>query len=434
MRFTSTRGGPETVGFCEAVRRGAPADGGLYTPLELPRFADVDALLALPWNERCVEVLVRLLGDDLDCGAIASLADAAFDFPLPFVAVERDAFALELFHGPSLAFKDFGARLLAGVLALLRDGGRLEALTTVLVATSGDTGAAVAHAFWRRPGFRIVVLYPSGRVSPLQERQFASLGENVEALAVQGGFDDCQALVKACLVDPELSLECGLTSANSINVARLLAQVLYYFEAVARLRALGSQAAPVIAVPSGNFGNLCAGLLAHRLGLPIKALVAATNANRTVPDYLDSGDYRPRASVATLSSAMDVGAPSNWERVESLFGGRPDTLRAVLRWGSVDDDRTRETLRELHGKGYLADPHSAVAYRVLRDRLDGGETGVVLATAHPAKFREVLEPLLRTTVTLPPPLAEALGRPLRARPLPNDLGALKEYLREGRGA
>jgi threonine synthase len=429
MRFVSTRGGRDTVGFLEAVRRGAPPDGGLYTPADPPRFADLEAVLALPWRERCVELLARLLGDEVDRGTITSLADAAFDFPLPLVAVEHDVFALELFHGPSLAFKDFGARLLAGVLGALRDRGGFEATVTVLVATSGDTGAAVAHAFWRRPGFRVVVLYPRGRVSPLQERQFASLGENVEALAVDGGFDDCQALVKACLVDTALARECRLTSANSINVARLLAQVLYYFEAAALLRAAGAQDLPVVAVPSGNFGNLCAGLFARELGLPIRALVAATNANRTVPEYLDSGEYRPRASVATLSSAMDVGAPSNWERVESLFGGRRDELRAALRWGSVGDERTRDTLRELHAKGYLADPHSAVAYRVLRERMRVGETGVFLATAHPAKFKEVLEPVLGTSVALPPPLVEALSRPLRSRPFPNEVDALRYELR-----
>lgn len=428
MRLVSTRGASEVVGFCEAVRRGAAADGGLYRPAGLPRFADVEALLALSWNDRSAEILARLLGDELDRPAIASLAADAFDFPVPLVAV-GDVFALELFHGPSLAFKDFGARFLAVMLTLLRERGGLEPLVTILVATSGDTGAAVVQAFWRRPGFRVVVLYPRGRVAPLQERQFASLGDNVESLAVLGGFDDCQALAKACLADPTLARECGLTSANSINVARLLAQVLYYFEAVAQLRAAGSRLAATIAVPSGNFGNLCAGLMARALGLPVTAFVVATNANRTVPDYLDTGEYRPRASVATLSNAMDVGAPSNWERIESLFGGRLEALRAVLRWGSVDDDQTRETLRELHALDYLSDPHSAVAYRVLRDRLASGETGVFLATAHPAKFRDILEPLLGARVPLPPPLAEALERPLQSRPFPNDAAALKARLR-----
>jgi threonine synthase len=338
-------------------------------------------------DERCVEILARFLGDDLDRGAIASLAAAAFDFPLPFVAVERDTFALELFHGPSLAFKDFGARLLAGVLALLRDSGQLLPLATVLVATSGDTGAAVAHAFWRRPGFRVVVLYPRGRVSPSQEGQFASLGDNIEALAVQGGFDDCQALVKACLVDPALALECGLTSANSINVARLLAQVLYYFEIVARLRARGSQAAPVVAVPSGNFGNLCAGLLAHRLGLPIEALVAATNANRTVPEYLDRATITPRQRRDAVERDGRRGA-QQLERVESLFGGRHDGC-ARCRVGQRGRRANAETLHELRGKGYLAD--FIFGRRLCAARPVTRRDGRSLATAHPASS-EVLSP------------------------------------------
>jgi threonine synthase len=429
MRLVSTRGATEAVGFCDAVRVGSPADGGLYTFARLPPFGDVEALLALSWRTRCSEILARLLGDEFDRGETDTLSAEAFDFPVPLVEVERDLFALELFHGPTLAFKDFGARFLAGVLALLRRRGQMAPLTTILVATSGDTGAAVAEAFWRRPGFRVFVLYPSGRVSALQERQFATLGANVESLAVEGGFDDCQTLAKACLSDRALARECGLTSANSINAARVLAQVLYYFEAVAAVRAAGVRGAPTISVPSGNFGNLCAGLMARALGLPVAAFVAATNANRTVPDYLETGVYRPRASVATLSSAMDVGAPSNWERIESLFDGRIEALRSVLRWASVDDVRTRATLHDLHALGYAADPHSAVAYRALRDGLGRGETGVFLATAHPAKFRDVLEPLLDVAIPLPPPLAGALERPLQVQPFPNDVEALKARLR-----
>jgi threonine synthase len=322
--------------------------------------------------------------------------------------------ALELYHGPSLAFKDFGARFLARMLKGER---------TILTATSGDTGAAVAQAFWRLPGIRVVVLYPKGRVTPLQERQFASLGDNVLALSVDGAFDDCQALAKACFADPELSRELGLTSANSINVARLLAQTLYYFEGVARI---GKP--PVIAVPSGNFGNLCAGLWAWKMGLPVKAFVAATNANRTVPDYLETGEYRPRPSVATLSNAMDVGAPSNWERIADLFAGDWQSLRAHLRWGSLDDAGTRQAIRDLDARGYLADPHGAVAWAVLEKKLLPGETGLFLATAHPAKFKESLEPVLGREIPLPAALAELLDRPLLAEPLANDAEALKRRL------
>jgi threonine synthase len=400
----STRDPRHTATFREAMTRNLAPDGGLYVPTSLPSFQDVDHLLTLSWEERCSEILSRLLGDEY-------VETDAFDFPVPVAPVG----ALELFHGPSLAFKDFGVRFLARMLR-----GNL----TILTATSGDTGAAVARAFWRLPGFRVVVLYPKGRVSPLQERQFASLGDNVLALAVEGAFDDCQALAKACFADPELSAELGLTSANSINVARLLAQTLYYFEGVARI---GKP--PVIAVPSGNFGNLCAGLWAWKMGLPVRAFVAATNANTTVPDYLETGEYRPRPSVATLSNAMDVGAPSNWERIADLFEDDWESLRATLRWGSLDDEGTRTAIRELDARGYLADPHGAVAWAILEKKLLPGETGLFLATAHPAKFKESLEPVLGREIPLPDALAELLDRPLLAEPLENDPRALKRRLR-----
>src|SRR5262245_898244 len=428
MRFVSTRGAAEPAGLAEAVSRGLAPDGGLYVPNALPRAAGLDALLELPWLVRSTALLQQWLGDELDAAELTPLAADAFSFPVPLVATGA-GWALELFHGPTLAFKDFGARLLAGLLDLIKRRGGLPGPQTVLLATSGETGGAVAHAFWRHEGFRVVVLYPAGRVSALQERQFASLGDNVLALAVGGSFDECQALAKACFADPTLSAELGLTSANSINVARLLAQVLYYFEAVAALRRRGIARPPAIAVPSGNLGNLCAGLMARQIGLPLETLVAASNANRVLPDYLDSGRYRPRASVPTLSNAMDVGDPSNWERIPHLFGGDLATLRAALRWGSADDVATLAAMGELNALGYLADPHSAVAYRVLKDHAPSGAPGVFLATAHPAKFADVIEPALGVAVPLPQALAEALGRPLRSEPLVADAAALKARLR-----
>ena len=427
MILQSTRDPRATATFGEAMTSNLAPDGGLYVPVSFPTFIDVDDLLALSWKERSVEILIRLLGDEYEKKDLAAVAQDAFDFPVPLVPVEDSVFSLELFHGPSLAFKDFGARFLARMLRLERDRRGDSGPLSILTATSGDTGAAVALAFWRLPGVRVVVLYPRGRVSPLQERQFASLGDNVLALAVDGTFDDCQALAKACFADPQLSRELGLTSANSINVARLLAQTLYYFEGVAALRRQGIAAPPVIAVPSGNFGNLCAGLWAWKMGLPVRNFVAATNANTTVPDYLDSGVYRPRPSVATLSNAMDVGAPSNWERIDQLFHGKWQHLRA-LRWGSLDDDGTRAAIRRLDARGYLADPHSAVACTVLESRFHSGETGIFLATAHPAKFKESLEPVLGREIPLPPALASLLDRPLRAEAIANDFEALKRRL------
>lgn len=424
MRLASTRNAGTTATFREAVLSGLAPSGGLWLPDPLPVFHDWSDLLELDWSDRCVEVMDRLLSDELGREPLERAVREALDFPVPLVPVQPNTYSLELFHGPTLAFKDFGARFFAAVLDLVRDPGRP---VTILTATSGDTGAAVAHAFWKRPGVRAVVLYPRGRVSDLQERQFATLGDNVTALSVDGAFDDCQSLVKTAFADPDLSARHGLTSANSINIARLLPQTLYYMEAVATLRRLGIPEPPVFAVPSGNFGNLCAGLLARAMGLPVQAFIAATNANTTVPDYLETGDYRPRPSVATLSNAMDVGAPNNWERIEHLFGGDLEALRRFLRWGWKSNEETEETIRALRGLGYLADPHAAVAYGVLAERLASGETGVFLGTAHPAKFLPVYE-RLGIDVSIPEPLATVANRPLLAQEIPNRFAALRQAL------
>ncbi|HSS51751.1 MAG TPA: threonine synthase [Thermoanaerobaculia bacterium] len=430
MKLVSTRDPQCHANFRQAVLAGVAPGGGLWMPDPLPVFPDWPELLDLGWSERCAVILDRLLAEELGREPLARAAREALDFPVPLVSVRPGIFALELFHGPTLAFKDFGARFFAAVLDLVREPGRPHRLITILTATSGDTGAAVASAFWRRPGVRVVVLYPKGRVSALQELQFATLGDNVTALAVDGAFDDCQALVKAAFADADLTARHGLTSANSINVARLLPQTLYYAEAVATLRHLGIAEPPVIAVPSGNFGNLCAGLLARAMGLPVKAFVAATNANTTVPEYLDTGNYRTRPSVATLSNAMDVGAPNNWERIEYLFNEDLDALRRVLRWGARSDQETERSIRDLQTHGYLADPHAAVAYGVLKDRLAPGETGVFLGTAHPAKFLPVYE-RLGIEVEIPQALSALQGRPFLAREIANDFEALREVLAVG---
>jgi threonine synthase len=427
VRLSSTRDPETTATFRQAALAGIAPGGGLWLPDPLPVFGDWPDLLAMGWEERCTELMDRLLGDELGSEPLARAVRAALDFPVPLVPVRPGVFALELFHGPTLAFKDFGARFFAAVLDLVREPGRP---VTILTATSGDTGAAVAHAFWRRPGVRAVVLYPRGRVSALQERQLATLGGNVTALAVGGSFDDCQTLVKAAFADSRLAARHGLTSANSINVARLLPQTLYFAEAAAALRRRGVLDPPVVAVPSGNFGNLCAGLLARGMGLPVAAFVAATNANMTVPEYLETGAWRPRPSVPTLSNAMDVGAPNNWERIERLFGGDLAALRRVLRWGWRSDPETEASLRELHALGYLADPHAAVAYGVLAGHLAPGETGVFLATAHPAKFLPLYQ-RLGIDVPVPEPLRSTLERPLLAREIPNEIGALREVLETG---
>ncbi len=427
MLVVTNRPGDPTT-FLDAVRRSVPPGGGLYLPQLEPVGADLDRLLALPFAERSAELLARFIGDEIPKDELRALVHDAFDFPVPLVPLPDGTSVLELFHGPTLAFKDFGARFLARILQWDARRAPASRPRTILTATSGDTGAAVAQAFFGLEGFRVAVLYPAGRVSPLQERQFATLGGNVRAFAVQGSFDDCQALVKGAFADEGLARRHGLTSANSINLARLLAQVAYYFEIAAGRRARDGAPAPVVCVPSGNFGNLCAGLLAARAGLPVRTFVLATNANTTVPEYLDGLAYRPRPSLATLSNAMDVGAPNNWERIEALFGGELRALRSALRWGSLTDDGTLEEIEALYRAGYLADPHTAVAHAVLCARLKPGESGVLLATAHPAKFGGVLRDALGVEVPLPPALAAAAARPLCAEPLGNDPRALAAAL------
>lgn len=426
MKLIGTRDGHDTATFLEAAAGATPDHGGLFVPNEWPRFDDVDRLLDMPWHERCSEILHRLFPRELDTPVIEAIVREAFDFPVPVVPLADGTFALELFHGPTLAFKDFGARFLAGVLQHVPSSGR----RTILTATSGDTGAAVAHAFWKKPGVDVVVLYPRGRVSAVQERQIACLGDNVRGFAVEGSFDDCQAMVKACFADRELSRTLGLTSANSINIARLLAQLLYYFEGAARLRA---RTPLVIAVPSGNFGNLCAGLMAWKLGLEVHAFVAATNANDTVPEYFETGAYRPRESVATMSNAMDVGAPSNWERIDALFEHDLDAMRAMVRAGRVTDDETADELRRMDSAGYVACPHTAVGHRVLRLYLQPGETGLFLATAHPSKFGEATRAASVSDRELPLSLARLSSRPLLSARLPARASELVSVLRKGAG-
>jgi threonine synthase len=424
MRLISTRNPRLRATFAEAIQRGTAPDGGLYVHEPLPCFRDVPHLLDLDFQTRSGEIVTRMLGEEFAREDLEAAVRAALDFPVPLVQVQAHVHILELFHGPTLAFKDFGARFLARMLALLPSPGT----RTVLAATSGDTGAAAAHALWRVPGVRAVVLYPKGRISALQERLFTTLGENVIALAVDGTFDDCQALVKACFADEALARRLHLTSANSINIARVLGQVLYYFEAVAQLRAASRREAPVFCVPSGNFGNLYAGLLAQRMGLPVKAFVAATNANDVVPRFLETGTYEPRPATPTLSNAMDVGAPSNWERIRHLFGGDLEALRGALRWGSLDDAGTRKAMWELRADGYIADPHTAVAQGVLQHLLGLNETAVILATAHPAKFHDILLKNMGLDVPLPEALKAALERPVLSEEMGNDAGALKERL------
>lgn len=427
MRLVSTQDPRNRATFAEAIQVCVPGDGGLYVPDPVPCFRDVSRLLGMDFQDRSVEILHRMLGEEFSREELGEVVREAFDFSLPLQRLQNRIFALELFHGPTLAFQDFGCRFLAGMLALLSDQQGLK-LRTVLAATTGNTGAATAHAFWKRKGCRVMVLHPQGRIPETQERQVATLDANVLSYAVEGSYDDCQFLVSECLEDRELSRGLGLTSTNSLNIGRILPQVVLFFEAVAQLKALSLRDAPVIAVPCGNLGALYAGLLAQRMGLPVKAFVIATNANDAVPRFLESGEYHPYPSVTSLSRSMDVGTPSNWERLRFHFGGNLDTMRSAFRWGACTDAETRKSMWEMNASGYLPDPHSAVAHGVLQERLGLTEVGILLATAHPAKSADLLRDRMNLTVEPPPALAALQGKPMHTKPLPATFEALKAEL------
>ena len=412
----------EQVNFAQAVRQGLGKDQGLFFPENLPHFENIDELLALPLVERSQKILGALIGDELSSDQLNDMVKNAFTFPAPVAKVEEGVYALELFHGPTLAFKDFGGRFMAQALAAVRGDGKI----TILTATSGDTGAAVAHAFYGLENINVVILYPKGKISPLQEKLFCTLGGNIRTVAINGDFDDCQALVKQAFDDVELRQTIGLNSANSINISRLLAQVCYYFEAASQLTPTERENL-VVSVPSGNFGNLTAGLIAKALGLPIKRFIASTNANDTVPRYLREGHWNPHATVATLSNAMDVSRPNNWPRVEELFK-RNGWALTDLHAESVTDPQTEETLEEMHDKGYVCEPHGAIAYRVLKQDLQAGETGLFLCTAHPAKFKESVERILNIELPLPSALDKHNKLPLLSDEMDNDFATLRTYL------
>ena len=412
----------EQVNFAQAVRQGLGKDQGLFFPENIPHLSNIDELLALPLVERSQKILGALIGEEIPQAQLAQMVRNAFTFPAPIAKVEDNIYALELFHGPTLAFKDFGGRFMAQALATVRGDGKI----TILTATSGDTGAAVAHAFYGLENIDVVILYPKGKISPLQEKLFCTLGGNIRTIAINADFDACQALVKQAFDDAELRQAIGLNSANSINISRLLAQVCYYFEAAAQLPKEQRENL-VVSVPSGNFGNLTAGLIAKTLGLPIKRFIAATNANDTVPRYLHSGNWSPNATVATLSNAMDVSRPNNWPRVEELFKLNGWALNE-LHSAAISDAQTEDTLRAMNQLGYLCEPHGAVAYEVLKQDLQAGETGLFLCTAHPAKFKESVERILDLTLPLPEALDKHNKLPLLSDEMENDFAQLRAYL------
>lgn len=421
MQYINIKHPQQTLGFPEAVITGLGKDQGLFFPEKLEPLQDIPALLDMDFVERSTRILQYLVGNSMSAGSVGHCVEQAFNFPVTLRPVTESVNALELFHGPSLAFKDFGARFMAQCLADFSENQR----TTILTATSGDTGAAVALAFYGQPNIDVVVLYPKGMVTPLQEKLFCTLGGNIRTIAIEDDFDACQKLVKQSFDDAELVRAVGLNSANSINVARLLAQVCYYFEAVACLPR-GSEA--VFSVPSGNFGNVTAGLLARAIGLPMKRIIAATNRNDTVPRFLKSGRWEPRPTVATLTNAMDISLPNNFPRVLELEQRHGLPLMDILTSFAISDAETRNAVRELDALSYLADPHSALAWKALDSTLESDETGVFLCTAHPAKFKETIEETLNRPVLIPTALEEASKKEVLSRFMPADFDLLRSFL------
>ena len=412
----------EKVSFAEAVVKGIGKDQGLFFPDHIVPFNNVDELLDMPLVERSQKILRHLIGDEVP--ELEAIIADAFTFKAPIVKADENVYALELFHGPTLAFKDFGARFMARVLGAIRGDKHL----TILTATSGDTGAAVAAAFYEQKGIDVVVLYPKGKISDLQEKLIATLGKNIKAVQVEGIFDECQDMVKTAFDDVEFKNTVGLNSANSINISRLLAQVSYYFEAVSQLPK-DKRNSVVFSIPCGNFGNITAGLIAKALGLKARFVISC-NANDTVPRYLKSGNWEPHQTVATLSNAMDISRPNNWPRVEALVKMMGWSLKD-FDFGSMSDAQTEKTMQALYKKtGYILEPHAAIAYQTLADNLKEGETGIFLGTAHPAKFKGEVDRILNIDLPLPEALASRVAMDSLAKTLPADYDTLKKYVLE----
>ncbi|WDT85249.1 threonine synthase [Alteromonas sp. 009811495] len=422
MELVNLKDSSDTASFAQAVKRGLGKHQGLYFPKHIPTLENIDALLEKPFVERSIEVLRALIGDELDNGELEAIVETAFAFGAPVEQVNDNIYSLELFHGPTLAFKDFGGRFMAQTLSRISEGKPI----TILTATSGDTGAAVAHAFHGIDNINVVILFPKGKISALQEKLFTTLGGNIHTVAIESDFDACQALVKTAFDDPDVREGLHLNSANSINISRLLAQVCYYFEAFSQLPK-DKRDQLVVSVPSGNFGNLTAGMIAKALGLPIKRFIAATNLNDTVPRYLKTGEWAPKTTVATMSNAMDVSQPNNWPRIEALIE-RGYIDKACLKGEMVDEEYTQLAMRQLAQQGYTSEPHAAIAYRAVSHDLEDGEIGLFLGTAHPAKFRETVENVLGNPISLPKALADVAGEDSLAVDLPASYDALKQHM------
>ena len=430
MKYYSTNGKAPLADLRKAVVKGLAEDRGLYMPQSLKRLPDsfFDSIDKLSFQEIAFNVAEAFFGEDIPADRLKAIVYDTLSFDCPVVKVTDSIYSLELFHGPTLAFKDVGARFMARLLQYFRDG---DGLVNVLVATSGDTGSAVANGFLGVEGTRVFVLYPKGKVSPIQECQFTTLGRNITALEIDGVFDDCQALVKNAFMDDELNSLMKLTSANSINVARFLPQSFYYFYAYAQMKARGLADNLVVCVPSGNFGNICSALFAKAMGLPVKRFIAANNINDVFYKYLQTGVYTPKHSVQTLANAMDVGDPSNFARILDLYGGSWENIRKDISGAVVNDSAIKKSILECwRDNAYLLDPHGACGFRALSDGLQSGEAGVFCETAHPAKFKDTVEKVIGEPVAIPERLAEFMKGQKQAVSLSKDFEDFKYYLKK----
>ena len=440
MKYYSTNGNAPIADLQKAVIKGLAEDRGLYMPERIEKLpkAFFDNIQDMKFQDIAYNVASNFFGEDVDEDALQDIVYDTLSFDCPVVKVKDNIYTLELFHGPTLAFKDVGARFMARLLGyFLRRGGSAcgcansaaNRTVNVLVATSGDTGSAVANGFLGVEGIHVYVLYPKGKVSPIQECQFTTLGQNITAIEVDGVFDDCQALVKSAFMDEELNQHMKLTSANSINVARFLPQAFYYFNAYARMKALGKADNLVMCVPSGNFGNICAALFGHEMGLPIKRFIAANNANDVFYNYLQTGKYEPKASIQTLANAMDVGDPSNFARIYDLYGKSHERISSLISGATYKDEQIAETMRQCYSEtGYVLDPHGACGYKALEEGLQEGEIGVFCETAHPAKFKEKVDSILGTDIEIPARLRAFMEGEKQSVEMSKDFADFKHYL------
>ena len=431
MKYYSTNGNAPIADLHKAVVKGLAEDKGLYMPEKIQKLpqAFFDEIDKMTFQEIAYTVASAFFGEDVDLDALKDIVYDTLQFDCPVVQVKDSIYTLELFHGPTLAFKDVGARFMARLLQyFIRMEGQKEEVN-VLVATSGDTGSAVANGFLGVDGIHVYVLYPKGKVSPIQECQFTTLGKNITAIEVDGVFDDCQALVKNAFMDIELNQHMKLTSANSINVARFLPQAFYYFNAYARMKALGKAGNLVMCVPSGNFGNICAALFGHEMGLPVKRFIAANNANDIFFNYLQTGKYEPKPSKQTLANAMDVGDPSNFARIYDLYGKSHERITSLISGATYSDEQIRQTMKQCYEEtGYILDPHGACGYQALEDGLKEGEVGVFCETAHPAKFKEKVDDILGIDVEIPDRLAAFMKGEKQSVPMTKAFADFKTYL------